>query len=728
MRKSLESTLDNVTAGIVICDDNGTIQFANRALLVLLTQSQEQVSGKSIQSLIEPTQDSNDGKFSLAKLASEKKPLHTQLLCSNGARSPVDLTVAQQAEQEWLVTIKDVSRQEAAIASLKESQQINKTGTWSFDLLTSEVWWSPELFRIFKLPVTPTAPPYDTHKSLFTEDSWQKLEPAVTAAAEHGTPYELELELAERYGSKRVAIARCEPQTDEDGKVVKLIGTFQDISELASARAERDRFLDRLTLAKRAAGIGIWEWNHKTQELIWDEEMFRIYGKKGPVTNYQMWRGTVHLDDLQKAEDNLRKAILSNDVFKSSFRIIRHSEIRHIQAFAATSGDKVIGVNMDVTLEVALREEARRVNNLESLGVLAGGIAHDFNNQLSSISGRAELIELKANDAKFVGKMAKSLIESVDSAAHLTKQLLTFAKGSEPVRENTSVKELIESSVEFCLRGSAISVHYHIEEPLWHISVDPHQIEQVLQNIVINAMQAMANRGGKLDISAGHFNLDNSEAGVKAGKYVEIRLQDNGPGIPENVLPRIFDPYYTTKTQGHGLGLAICHSIISQHEGSLTASSKTAEGTCFRILLPATQEQVSAMEKATNVVQGEGFILVVDDMEDVLESTGSMLEALGYRYELASSVEQAMGKFAQFRDKDNGFDLVITDLTMPGSGGGIELLERLKDLETDIKVIVVSGYADNGVFTNAEQAGFAGKLQKPFRLSELSNLIKQVTS
>jgi len=715
MSHQLAGLISAIPSGLLKIDDTGQITGCSEFLENMLGYTPGELPGSDVTQLLqEQVPQSN----LLETILQARSPHSLFAIRKDGSRTPVEAT-SQSVADGTLTAIRDVSEREAATEALRESQQINKTGTWTYDLVANEVWWSPELFRILDLPVARLAPPFETHHQLFTPDSWRQLEPAVAAAAEQGTPYELQLELARRGQRRRFAVARCEPQFDAQGKVTRLIGTFQDVTELALSQAEKERLLNRLTLAKSAAGIGIWEWNFDTDELLWDENMYEIYGVDAPVSSYGDWHRTVHPDDVDSAESDLNTMLEENTIFRSNFRIYRKSQIRHVLAIASRSQSSVIGVNMDITELVRLREETRRMNELESLGVLAGGIAHDFNNQLAGIGAEAELLSHNADDHAYVAESASRLSRAVRRATGLTKQLLTFAQGGTPVRQSSSIKRLITESVEFSLRGTPVSVAYDFQEDLHNASIDRNQIGQVFQNIVINAVQAISDQGGTLHVSARNVSGPGT-----SHRFVRLVFRDNGPGMPDDVQSRVFEPYYTTKPHGHGLGLSICHSIIKQHGGEIDVVSSTGEGTEISILLPATSIAVSRPAAENRELEGAGRVLIVDDMPEVLSATGRMVATLGYTPTLSSSAHEATQQFRLAQSEGRPFDVVITDLTMPGTGGGRELLQALREIDPHVKAIVASGYANDPCFARPRDFGFSGRLGKPFTLSQLGAELK----
>lgn len=733
MTTSIESLIQRIPAGLLIVEKSGFIRSANRFLEEMLGYERFELNGVLVDELLpESMRGRHAGYrehfFKHPNMPGMGKGRVLEALRKDGSIIHVEVILSfdPEKDEEVIVKMLDVSDRVSAIEALTESQKINKTATWSYDFKAGIVYWSPELFRIFDLPIASEAPPFEEHHKLFTEESSKRLDQAVAKAIETGQPYELQLELRSTLGQRRFAIGRCNPQFDENDNVIKLLGTFQDVTELALSQMEANQAIERLNLAKSVAGIGVWEWDYTQDDILLDEQMREIYGWKKTHITYEDWQNSVHPDDLIAAEADLKKMLEEDVLFNSQFRITRGSQVRHIMAFASKKYDKVVGVNMDVTEQVLLREEARKSHNLEKLGVLAGGIAHDFNNQLASISTQAELLALKDSDSEYVKKVANRLQQSVQRATGLTRQLLTFSKGGKPIKESASIEELLRDNVEFSLRGSKLKVEFEFNEGLWNADIDSHQIGQVVQNIVINASQAVSETGGNLKVICGNKHIDSTMGPLGLGRYLEIRFIDDGPGIAQEHISNIFDPYFTTKNDGHGLGLAISHSIVERHGGFMSVISELGNGATFTILLPATDEPVKAHAFDIHDLQGKGRILVVDDMPEVLAATKNMVTELGYQVATAFDVKQAIELFDKALSEGTPFDAVVTDLTMPGSGGGLELLNLLKDIDPDVQVIICSGYANNSVFAKAQALGFAGRLNKPFTLVEIGTELLRV--
>jgi two-component system, cell cycle sensor histidine kinase and response regulator CckA len=375
----------------------------------------------------------------------------------------------------------------------------------------------------------------------------------------------------------------------------------------------------------------------------------------------------------------------------------------------------------DITERKKMENELLKMQKLESVGVLAGGIAHDFNNLLTGILGNIELAKM------YVGPESKAhprLVQAENAslaAKNLTRQLLTFSRGGAPVTKTASVAELVRDSTEFTLRGSNIRVLFELPTDLWLAEIDEGQISQVIQNLVKNADQAMP-EGGTLEIRVRNTKLTKKNGlPLKAGCYLEVSVKDNGQGIPEKIQGRIFDPYFTTKPQGSGLGLAVCYSIIKQHMGHLDVDSQPGIGTTFRFFLPASCRAAAGENPPPEMVlTGHGRVLVMDDDDTVREIAGEMLRVIGYDVDFAADGLEAVKSWIRARRLGKPFTAVLMDLTVRGGMGGREAAGKLLELDPEVKVIAASGYATDPVMTDYRHYGFSGAVHKPFRIQELS--------
>lgn len=390
---------------------------------------------------------------------------------------------------------------------------------------------------------------------------------------------------------------------------------------------------------------------------------------------------------------------------------------------------RCLSIVADNTEKIKFRDELLKIQKLESLGLLAGGIAHDFNNILTGILGNISLAKIWMNPEDQAFHSLDEAEKASLRATELARQLLTFAKGGAPIKKIAPVLQVLENSVKFALRGSNILSEFSFQKDLWPVEIDEGQISQVIQNLVINAIQAMP-AGGTIQVKARNRAIEENMLeglSLRKGNYVEMSIQDQGVGIPKELLSKIFDPYFTTKETGSGLGLAISHSIIQKHDGFISVKSKLGTGTTFFIFLPASPYAVISQDKGKEeLVRGQGKVLIMDDEESVLNVAGEMLRHLGYEVETTLSGTEALEKFRKAKDSGKPFDVVITDLTVPGDIGGIEVLERLKKIDSQVKVIVSSGYSNDPAIANFKSYGFSGFIVKPYRIIDMSKTLQKV--
>jgi len=415
-----------------------------------------------------------------------------------------------------------------------------------------------------------------------------------------------------------------------------------------------------------------------------------------------------------------------------SFRVIDRSgnvKLLEINAVAINWEGRPATLNFvsDITARRRMDEELHKIEKLQSLGILAGGIAHDFNNILTAIQGNIGLAKLSSDSP---GKVVERLTEAEKAclrAQGLTHQLLTFSRGGSPIKKAALISEIIKDSCAFALRGSNVRCEFFIPDDLWTVEVDVGQISQVIHNLIINADHAMP-EGGSIHVLAENVAIS-SEDGLplKEGKYLRLVVKDQGCGIPENVLPRIFDPYFTTKHKGSGLGLGTSYSIIKNHEGFITAESETGVGTTFHIYLPASQKKMSALRDSERPAPaGKGRILLMDDEDLIRDLAGAMLSVLGYEVELAGDGDEAVELFQVAIDSSRPFDAVILDLTVPGGMGAKEAIQRLREIDPSVKAMVSSGYSNDPIMADYESHGFNGVVAKPYTPEEMSDALNQL--
>ena len=382
----------------------------------------------------------------------------------------------------------------------------------------------------------------------------------------------------------------------------------------------------------------------------------------------------------------------------------------------------------DTTEREILEEELRKREKLESVGLLAGGIAHDFNNILTAVLGNISLAQAAAAPGDPVHARLIEAEKAALAARGLTQQLLTFSHGGSPVKRLTSVAQLVRDQTIFSCRGSSVDCQIRTDPALWAVEVDEGQIGQVVNNLVLNAVQSM-NNGGTVEVSADNVTVGpQDDPLLPRGNFVRITVHDTGCGIPRENLQRMFDPYFTTKPGGTGLGLAVTYSIVKQHGGHISVDSEWGRGTTFVLYLPASTQALPAPEYSVLEPQhGKGRILVMDDERIVREIAAAMLTELGYEAVSAVDGTAAIGLYKQARAQGRPFDAVIMDLTVPGGMGGKEAVRKLHSLDPGARVLVSSGYSNDPVMANYSEYGFCGVISKPYRLADLATALRAAT-
>jgi PAS domain S-box-containing protein len=394
-----------------------------------------------------------------------------------------------------------------------------------------------------------------------------------------------------------------------------------------------------------------------------------------------------------------------------------------VTAFRPASGQFAC-IFSDITERKRTEQMLQNTQKLEALGVLAGGIAHDFNNLLGGIFGNIELAA-EHSEGKAAGYLAKAS-GTIDRARGLTQQLLTFAKGGVPVKKTERLASFIQDTARFALSGSNVSCRFSFREPLWLCDIDKNQIGQVIDNIVINAQQSMP-EGGTIEIGAENVTFGKAaHALLPAGAYVRISVADHGCGIAAEILPRIFDPFYTTKAMGHGLGLATCYSIVKRHGGCIDVQSEPGKGSTFSFYLPVSSGAGKADSARPAAEQkSAGTFLLMDDEAVIRDTVGEMLTSLGYSVVWALDGREAIRMFSEARMGNGNVDGMIFDLTIPGGLGGKEAIAEIREMDNCVPVFVISGYANDPVMSNPSDYGFTASISKPFRKKELAELLEK---
>ena len=378
-----------------------------------------------------------------------------------------------------------------------------------------------------------------------------------------------------------------------------------------------------------------------------------------------------------------------------------------------------------------IADERIKLNRLESVAVMISGIAHDFNNILTAILGNVSLAKMLAPKDENLIKRLSNAEKATLRAQDLTRQLLTMTKGSKPEKQLASLRDVVQEAVDFSLRGSNVRYELSLPKGLWPVEMDSGQISQVIYNLIINAEHAMPD-GGVIRIRAMNRHLHDPRSTdlqtLRPGPYVNLTIQDHGTGIEAAHLQNIFSPYFTTKPQGNGLGLANAYAIMQQHQGTIYAESEVGVGTTFYLYLPASPARHVAIRPATERprVNGTCRILMLEDDETLHDVVGSLLDVLGYEVVFTRDGREALLTYQQAREAGEPFAAVILDLTIPGGIGGRKTITELLAIDPQVKAIVASGYATDPILVNFEHYGFCGSIAKPYCAQQLHQVLRQV--
>jgi len=552
--------------------------------------------------------------------------------------------------------------------------------------------------------------------------------------------------LANKKGRKRVISAIIFPIKNENDEVKQVVVAHQDVTEIVESRINLEAEREKLSVTLRSIGDGVIttdnhgniDFLNKTAEKLtgWtvDEakgkhikEVFHILDEttkevlQDPVSRVMETGGVVEL------QENTTLVSQCGMLFR----------IGDSAAPITNKESKTIGVVIvfrDITEKIRNENELEKVKKLESLGILAGGIAHDFNNLLSGVMGNITVAKkMSDSDSKIFSCLSKA-DNALDNAVDLTRRLLTFAKGGEPVRKMMDIGKLVKESAEFALHGSNLKLKSLMNNNLKKVYVDSGQVSQVVSNLIINAVQASHDSGFIIIKGENFNNIPQKKIELLPGNYVKITIKDQGEGISPTNLKKIFDPYFTTKQKGTGLGLASVYSIMQKHDGLVEVTSVVKEGTEFvlyfsvgngeEVIVAETEVEIEKEHTELNRLN----VLLMDDDVIVQEMAVSLFEVLGHDIEIAIDGEDAIKKYVRAKNKNKLFDVVIMDLTIPGGMGGKDAVKKLLEIDPFAKAIVSSGYSNDPVMANYKKYGFSACLNKPYRLTEMKEILIKVSS
>jgi two-component system, cell cycle sensor histidine kinase and response regulator CckA len=503
---------------------------------------------------------------------------------------------------------------------------------------------------------------------------------------------------------------------------------IRDLTERNQARVALQQSARTLTDILENTTDGFFCLDHAWRFTYVNPQAERLFGRaRKELLGGELWQKFPELRNTP-FEENYRR-VMANQTPAEFEACEPNGTTRWFEVHAYPSGGGVSALFRDVTERKRAEDDRLTKGKIESLGTLAGGIAHDLNNILTVISGNIGLAQLEApSEEKNLFACLAKASQAAQEAAHMSSQLLTFSKGGSPVKKVVRMSELLAKSAHFSLHGSNLRAEMNIPPDLWTTEVDPAQIEQVINALMINAREAMLS-GGTVDISARNIELENKPGALlPGGRYVKVAIADHGSGVPSDIATKIFDPYFTTKSVSSGLGLSISFSVVKKHGGMLHLEQSSPSGAVFSFYLPAARAEPAVIK---SIGDGPGMpsplqrILVMDDEEGIRELTSQLLNTLGYEVTAVTDGVEAVNTYERAMRRGENFQAVILDATIRGGMGGLATIARLRNIDPSVVAIICSGYSDEAALAEFLQYGFRGALPKPFTRRDLADVLQR---
>lgn len=748
----LNTTLLSIGDAVITTDTRGIITFMNPIAEVLTGCTQKDCFGKPINKIFNIVNEKTGKKVEspVTKVLREGVIVglanHTILIARDGKRISIDDSGAPIKDEKGniigvVLVFRDITKRRQTEDALQESEERYRTMiekahdmVWTLDTQANFTFFNHQSEVI-------TGYKFENWKGksfapLIHPDDIETVT-RVFQQTMLGKPQQYEVRIKGKYNEIVLSVNTAPIFKDE--KIIGTVSFGRDITERKHAEEELLAEKEHLAVTLRSISDGMITTDIHGKIILINKVAEKLTGWNRADAIGMFLNDVFHIineETGKKIKNPFEKVIKNNEsvnIFDNTILVARDGTERNIEDSSApihNKDSKIIGsvlVFRDITEKRKMEYELQKAHKLESLGILASGIAHDFNNVITGIMGNISLalIHLSPNDQIF--RYLTNAEKAVNQAKDLAQQLLTFSKGGAPLKNITSIIDLIKNASSIVLRGSNVRYELQAPDDLLSVRIDQGQISQVINNLIINADQAMP-EGGIIKIKSENIQIKkNQDFPLPSGKYIKISIGDQGTGISEEYLNKIFDPFFTSKPNGNGLGLTICYSIIKKHNGYITVESKIGHGTIFYIYLPAFQDKmIETIKVEKNISTGKEKILVMDDEKIVRDVIISMLKHLGYNANGSEDGNEAIMLYKKAMKANSPFDIVIMDLTIPGKMGGKKAVKKLLEIDPSARVIVSSGYSNDPIMANYKQYGFKGFITKPYKIEELSEILHEV--